>query len=98
MPYIYNFEWDPVKADSNLKKHAVTFEESATVFKDPNALSLFDPDHSENEDRWITLGLSEKARLLVVIHTFLEKRDGTVNIRIISSRKATKQESLTYGE
>lgn len=98
MPYIYNFEWDPEKANSNLKKHAVTFEESATVFKDPNALSLFDPDHSENEDRWITLGLSEKARLLVVIHTFLEKTDGTVIIRIISSRKATKQESLTYGE
>ena len=98
MPYIYNFEWDPEKAYSNLKKHAVTFEESATVFNDPDALSLFDPDHSENEDRWITLGLSEKARLLVVIHTFLEKRDGTVIIRIISSRKATKQESLTYGE
>lgn len=98
MPYIYNFEWDPEKANCNLKKHAVTFEESATVFKDPNALSLFDPDHSENEDRWITLGLSEKARLLVVIHTFLEKTDGTVIIRIISSRKATKQESLTYGE
>jgi len=98
MPYIYNFEWDPGKAHINLKKHAVTFEESATVFKDPNALSLFDPDHNENEDRWITLGLSEKARLLVVIHTFLEKRDGTVIIRIISSRKATKQESLTYGE
>ena len=98
MPYIYNFEWDPEKAQSNLKKHAVTFEESATVFKDPNALSLFDPDHSENEDRWITLGLSEKTRLLVVIHTFLEKNDGTVMIRIISSRKATKQELLTYGE
>jgi len=98
MPYIYNFEWDPEKAQSNLKKHAVTFEESATVFKDPNALSLFDPDHSENEDRWVTLGLSEKTRLLVVIHTFLEKIDGTVMIRIISSRKATKQELLTYGE
>jgi uncharacterized protein len=68
------------------------------VFQDLNALSLFDPDHSENEDRWITLGLSEKARLLVVIHTFLEKKDGTVIIRIISSRKATKQEALTYGE
>ncbi len=81
-----------------LKKHGVSFEESATVFKDPNALSLFDSDHSENEDRWITLGLSEKARLLVVIHTFLEKMDGTIIIRIISSRKATKQESLTYGE
>jgi uncharacterized protein len=68
------------------------------VFQDLNALSLFDPDHSENEDRWITLGLSEKASLLVVIHTFLEKKDGTVIIRIISSRKATKQEVLTYGE
>ena len=78
MPYIYNFEWDPEKANTNLKKHAVTFEESVTVFKDLNTLSLFDPDHSENEDKWITLGLSEKARLLVVIHTFLEKKDGTV--------------------
>ena len=94
----YNFEWDPVKARNNRDKHAVTFDEAATVFKDPNALSIFDPDHSETEDRWISLGISEKGRLLIVIHTFQEESEDAVTIRIISSRKAIKQEIKTYGE
>ena len=64
----------------------------------PKALSIFDPDHSETEDRWITMGISEKGRLLVVIHTFREGSEGAVTIRIISSRKATKQETKSYGE
>ncbi|MFH2218832.1 MAG: BrnT family toxin [Pseudomonadota bacterium] len=79
-------------------KHAVTFDEAATVFRDSKALSIFDPDHSETEERWITLGISEKGRLLIVIHTFQEKSEDAVTIRIISSRKATKQEIKTYGE
>ena len=94
----YNFEWDPIKARNNRDKHAVTFEEAATVFRDSKALSIFDPDHSESEDRWITLGISEKGRSLIVIHSFQEESKDAVTIRIISSRKATKQEIKTYGE
>jgi uncharacterized protein len=94
----YNFEWDPGKARDNRDKHAISFEEAATVFRDSKALSIYDPDHSETEDRWITVGISEKGRLLVVIHTFREGNDGAIGIRIISSRKATRQETNTYGE
>jgi uncharacterized protein len=94
----YNFEWDPRKALGNIDSHAVTFDEAATVFRDSKALSIFDPDHSETEERWITLGISEKGRLLIVIHTFKEESEDAVTIRIISSRKATKQEIKTYGE
>ena len=94
----YNFEWDPIKARDNLDKHNVAFDEAATVFKDSKALSIFDPDHSETGDRWITMGISEKGRLLIVIHTFQEESEDAVTIRIISSRKATKQETKTYGE
>ena len=93
----YYFEWDPQKAHDNRDKHGVTFDEATTVFKDSQALSLFDPDHSETEDRWITMGISEKGRLLIVIHTFREESDNAFEIRIISSRKATKHETKTYG-
>ena len=94
----YNFEWDPRKAHDNQDKHGVSFDEAATVFRDSKALSIFDPDHSESEDRWLTMGISEKGRLLIVIHTFREESEDAVTIRIISSRKATKQETKTYGE
>lgn len=76
----------------------LSFDEAATVFKDSRALSIFDPDHSETEDRWITLGISDKGRLLVVIHTFREESNNNIIIRIFSSRKATKKEIKTYGE
>ncbi len=94
----YNFEWDPMKARDNHGKHGITFDEAATVFRDSKALSIFDPDHSRTEDRWITMGISEKGRLLIVIHTFQEESNDAVMIRIISSRKATKQETKIYGE
>jgi uncharacterized protein len=94
----YNFEWDPVKAHGNQIKHDVAFDEAATVFKDSKAISIFDPDHSEDEERWITLGISEKGRILIVVHTFKEEGDDSVIIRIISGRKATKKELKTYGE
>jgi hypothetical protein len=93
----YNFEWDPNKANENQNKHAVTFDEAATVFKDSKALSIYDTDHSEDEGRWLTLGISEKGRLMVVARTFREEGDDSAIIRIISSRKATKQELNTYG-
>ena len=94
----YTFEWDPRKAQANRDKHDVAFDEAATVFRDSKALSIFDPDHSETEDRWITMGISEKGRLLVVIHTFREGSEDAVTIRIISSRIATKKETKRYGE
>ena len=94
----YNLEWDPAKDRENRHKHGVSFDEGATVFKDSKALSIFDPDHSEAEDRWITMGISEKGRLLIVVHTFREESEDAVTIRIISSRKATKQETKIYGE
>ncbi|MFO7910845.1 MAG: BrnT family toxin [Desulfotignum sp.] len=59
MPLHYNFEWNPVKGGENQHKHGVAFDEAATVFRDSNALSIFDSDHSESEERWITMGLSE---------------------------------------
>lgn len=93
----YNFEWDPIKARENRNKHGVNFDEAATVFRDSSALSIFDPDHSETEDRWITMGISEKGRLLIVNHTFREIGE-EVTIRIISSRKATKKENNKYGD
>jgi uncharacterized protein len=94
----YNFEWDPTKARDNLDKHGVAFDEAATVFKDSKAISIFDPDHSETEDRWVTMGISEKGRLLIVIHTFRRESEDAITIRIISSRKATKHETALYGE
>lgn len=98
MTHNYTFEWDSEKAKNNRKKHGVSFDEAATVFKDSRALTIFDPDHSEIEDRWITLGVSEKARCLIVVHTFRDERESHVTIRIVSSRKANKHEMKTYGE
>jgi uncharacterized DUF497 family protein len=94
----FNFEWDPKKARANQNTHGVGFDEGATVFTDPMALSIFDPDHSETEERWITLGISEKGRLLVVMHTFRKESEDAITVRIISTRKASKRESQTYGE
>lgn len=92
----YRFEWDPDKARANFEKHHVTFEEAVTVLRDPSALNLYDQSHSLEEDRWISLGLSGSGRLLTVIHTFLEESTGIAGIRIISARRATRQESRQY--
>jgi len=91
-----DFDWDPDKAKSNLQKHGVTFEEAATVMRDPRAMNMYDPDHSESEDRWITLGLSSSGRLLIVCHTFNEKPGAAVTIRIYSARRPTSQEIIIY--
>lgn len=93
----YNFEWDIDKAKLNISKHGVSFREAASVFKDTMALSMYDNSHSDQEERWITLGISENGRLLVVCHTFKQFSDENVNIRIYSSRKATKKEIKQYG-
>ena len=87
------FEWDDDKARKNVKKHGVSFEEASTVFGDPLALTIPDPLHSEEEDRFITLGESDRRRLVVVISTERGKR-----IRIISARFATRRERKDYEE
>ena len=92
----YNFEWDNSKAAVNRRKHRVSFEEAATVFLDPRGRSLFDDAHSEEEDRWVTLGVSSVGRLLVVCHTFRKLNRATCIIRIFSCRKATRRESEQY--
>ena len=84
--------WDQEKARQNIRKHGVSFEEAGSVFYDENALEFFDPDHSQKEDRFILLGLSFKMRILVVCHCSREHS----MIRIISARKATRQEAQTY--
>ena len=92
----YDFEWDPSKAQQNLRKHGVSFEHAATVFLDSNSLSIFDAEHSTGEDRWITLGMGKQGVMLVVSHTFREAGERTSSIRIITSRKATKAERKQY--
>jgi len=92
----YQFEWDPSKARQNAREHRVTFERAATVFLDPDTLSVFDSEHSQDEDRWITLGLDRTGILLVVCHTYREETETSAMIRIISARKATKNEVRQY--
>jgi len=87
------FEWDPKKATANVQKHAVTFQEAATVFGDPLAITFEDPDHSTDENRYITFGLSLQKRLIVVSHT--ERGDRT---RIISARLMDRKERKIYEE
>ena len=87
------FEWDSAKATANARKHGVSFEEAQSVFYDEFAVQFFDEDHSEEEDRFLMLGMSVHSKLLIVCHC---ERDGGEVIRIISARKATKRESAFY--
>ena len=89
MPFAIDF--DPEKAESNRRKHGVGFEEAATAFADPLSLSIPDPEHSDEENRWILLGLSRRGRLIVVVHT-----DHGDRIRVISARPATRAERRRY--
>ena len=85
------FEWDDAKAVANMRKHGVIFEEAITVFGDPNAITIFDVEHSETEDRFIDIGLSSSGRVLVVVYT-----ERGLRIRIISCRRATSAERRQY--
>ncbi len=87
------FEWGVGKATGNLKKHCISFEEARTVFYDENARLINDPDHSEDEDRFILLGISSLLHVLIVCHCY--RSEGNV-IRIISARKATNSETKAY--
>ena len=86
------FDWDPRKARRNLRKHGIDFEEASTVFADTLSITIPDPDPSEDEERWVTMGLSNRQRLLVVVHTEEE------TIRIISARTADRLERRKYEE
>jgi uncharacterized protein len=87
------FEWDPRKEAQNRRKHGVSFREAATVFGDPLSTEFPDPDHSQDEERYIIIGMSQRGRILVVAHT--EEQD---TIRIISARRATRHERRFYEE
>lgn len=87
------FEWDESKSRTNKRKHGVSFDEAQTVFLDENAIRYYDPDHSEDEDRFIMLGMSFKLRVLVVCHCY--RLDDKI-IRIISARKANNKEAAVY--
>ena len=88
------FAWDEAKAEENRHKHGVSFEEASTVFVDENARLKHDPDHSQEEDRFLLLGFGAKLRLLIVCHAY---RENDEVIRIISARKATPNERRQYG-
>jgi len=96
MPFTYRFSWDPAKAASNQAKHGISFEIAATVMHDPLALSRYDVEHSEEEERWVTLGSSNTGALLVVVHTFAETSATEAHVRLISAREATPNERRQY--
>lgn len=87
------FEWDKTKARKNLEKHEVSFEEAQSVFFDDDAVQLWDSNHSQGEERFLMLGLSNKLRILLIVHCY---REDNSTIRIISARKATKNEKKEY--
>ena len=89
------FEWDPVKDRANRRKHGVPFEEARTAFADEHGRLIHDPDHSDDEDRFVLLGFSSSMRLVVVCHCYRSSND---IIRIISARKATRRERAIYAQ
>ncbi|MHB1953821.1 MAG: BrnT family toxin [Sulfobacillus sp.] len=97
-PFVYHFEWDPIKARTNATKHKVGFRLATTVFRDPLALTTYDEEHSTTEERWLTLGRAEDGQYLVVIHTGAQVDATELRIRIISARVADRQEVRDYEE
>lgn len=96
MQATYEFDWDAEKAEANVRKHDVTFESAMTVFRDSLALTVYDEEHSEHEERWVTTGRAENGQTLVVIHTFAPTTPGHALIRIVSARAATNRERQQY--
>ena len=93
---VYDFEWDAAKARTNLRKHGVSFRAATAVFRDPLTLTTFDDEHSEHEERWVTLGHAQNGPYLVVVHTVAQVSEAEVHIRIISARAADRQEIQDY--
>ncbi len=92
----YDFEWDARKAKTNIRKHKISFERAGAIFRDPNALSIVDEEHSEDEERWITIGLDSNGVLLAAVHTFNNINESLCKIRMISARKAAGAECRQY--
>ena len=92
----YRFDWDPVKARGNWRKHGIAFEQAATVFNDPLAVSIPDDDHSDTEERWVTLGRARNGRLIVISHTYRVAGVNAAKVRIISARRPAKHERWQY--
>ncbi len=95
---IYEFDWDESKAADNLRKHGVDFETAMTIFSDPLVLTIADPDHSETEERWVSLGQAHDRRLILTVHTFTEPDNEKAALRIISARRPTRREARQYRE
>jgi len=96
--FLYEFEWNPVKAKANFSKHGVDFERATQVFRDPLALTISDEEHSVSEVRWITLGKDTAGQYLLVIHTFKQLSNELGRIRVISARRPTRAEVHAYEE
>lgn len=96
--FLFEFEWDPMKARTNFNKHGVSFERAADVFRDPLALTIPDDEHSAIEVRWITIGKDTQGQPVVVVHTFEQLDKNTGRVRIISARRPTKSEARYYEE
>jgi uncharacterized protein len=94
----FDFEWDPDKANANVAKHGINFEQAATVFLDPFAVTIADEEHSEAEARWITLGKDAADRYVLVIHTFQWLADDRGRVRLISARRPTRTKIRGYEE
>lgn len=94
----YSFDWDSTKDQQNIRKHRVSFRQAATIFRDPNQLSIYDQEHSQNEERWITMGIDSTGVVRVVVHTYEQINDELCQIRIISARKVTNREMSQYRE
>jgi uncharacterized protein len=92
----FEFEWDDAKAASNEDKHGVTFLQAMTVISDALAVTFYDTEHSEDEERWVSIGQSSEGSLLVVVHTYMETGPASALVRIISARHATKNERMQY--
>jgi hypothetical protein len=90
------FSWDTGKAETNLKKHGVSFEEAATVFSDTDALDWDDPDHSQNEHRSKRLGATVSGRIVILVYTLRRLKNGKETVRIISARQASSKERKAY--
>ena len=93
-----DFEWDPAKAKKNLRKHGVSFELATSVFHDPHILSVPDLDHSEDEERWFSVGTSASGKILSVAYLWSESDTRFTKIRLISAREAAQSERRTYEE
>ena len=94
----YNFDWNPARARENLRKHGISFERATQVFLDPFAISIYDEEHSDEEDRWVTLAKDKSETLLVVSHTFRELDLENYSIRLISARRVTRREGKQYAK